>query len=285
MFLLAVMLFSMLTACGQQSSPGEPSLPTRPSQTSSVSSAATPSPSLSPAPTATVTPAPSPSPEPEETVDPSSKLLPDLEAFLYRSASSHSYFGDTGRWGRWLKWNGSHPYVAYETLTQELLDLLSEDRYQLKLTEYGLTPHYSSRAVDYYFEYTGTSEDIALLTDEKGSYTFHVRLRFYPYPEHDYFQFSFAYSQGFVLEDPGTRTTRNIQKGGDGGVITSPPDTGSDDDFFKKCSSCHGSGKCTHCNGRGEVRKFQAGLGWVELDCTLCNNGKCRHCNGTGKDR
>lgn len=298
MVLVAVMLLGTLTACGQPSSTGESAVPAPPSKSASAPlpsasptpSASTPSqtkePVVTTSPSPSPSPTPSPSPEPEETVDPSSKLLPDLEAFLYRSASSRSYFGDIGRWGRWFKWNGSHPYVAYETITQELLDLLSEDRYQLKLTGYALTPSYSKRAIDYYFEYTGTSEDIALLTDEEGLYTFHVRLRFYPYPEHDYFQFSFAFSEGFVLEDPGTRTTRNIQKGGDGSVITSPPDTGSDgDDFFKKCSSCHGSGKCTHCNGKGEVEKFQAGLGWVDLDCTLCNNGKCRHCNGTGKDR
>lgn len=270
---------------------GEPAVTSSPSPspTSTATAAPSPSPSSSPTPSST----PSPSPEPEETVDPSSKLLPDLEAFLYRSASSRSYFGDIGRWGRWFKWNGSHPYVAYETITQELLDLLSEDRYQLKLTGYALTPSYSKRAVDYYFEYTGTSEDIALLTDVEGLYTFHVRLRFYPYPEHDYFQFSFAFSEGFVLEDPGTRTTRNITKGGDGEIITTPPSTSSGSSsgvpdsgntFTPEasrldCLTCRGDGDCNTCGGDGYT-----GFGSAKAGCRTCHgNGKCRACGGSGK--
>lgn len=60
--------------------------------------------------------------------------------------------------------------------------------------------------------------------------------------------------------------------------------SGSDDnDFFEKCSACHGSGDCTHCGGDDEVKKFQAGLGWVEQNCTFCTGGRCRHCGGDGK--
>jgi len=256
----------------------------------SPSAESTPTPEVTPAPAPAGTPAPEPAPE--ETVDPSSVLLPDLEAFLYRSASSRSYLGDTGRRGWWLKWNGSHPYVAYETITQELLDLLTEERYQLKLTKAEFTPHYSNRAVDYYFEYTGTSEDITLLTDEKGEYTFHVRLRFYPYPEHDYFQFSFSYHQNFVLEDPGKRTTRNITKGGDGEIITAPlgtssgssgvPDSGNT--FVPPasrldCLTCKGDGDCNTCGGDGYT-----GFGDAKAGCRTCHgNGKCRACGGSGK--
>ena len=255
--------------------------------------APSPSPATTPTPSPTPSFSPAPSPKPEESVDPSSRLLPELEAFLYRSASSRSYFGDTGRWGRWLKWNGSHPYVAYETITQELLDLLLDERYQLKLTKAEFTPHYSNRAVDYYFEYTGTSEDITLLTDEKGEYTFHVRLRFYPYPEHDYFQFSFAYSQNFVLEDSGKRTTRNITKGGDGEIITAPPSTSpgsssgvpdSGNTFTPEasrldCLTCRGDGDCNTCGGDGYT-----GFGSAKAGCRTCHgNGKCRACGGSGK--
>ena len=87
------------------------------------------------------------------------------------------------------------------------------------------------------------------------------------------------------MEDPGKRTTRDITPGSGGGILTAPPESaGGGSDFWEKCSACHGSGKCTHCSGKGEVKKFQAGLGWVEQDCTLCNRGKCRYCNGTGRD-
>jgi len=286
------------SAAGTPAQTGRPTATPSPSPSHSASPSPTPSssPSATPAPTPSSTPAPTPSstPTPTPTVDPSSKLLPDLEAFLYRSASSRSYFGDTGRWGRWLKWNGSHPYVAYETIVQELLDLLLDERYQLKLTKAEFTPRYSNRAVDYYFEYTGTAEDITLLTDEKGEYTFHVRLRFYPYPEHDYFQFSFAYNQNFVLEDPGERTTRNITKGGDGEIITTPPtpssgggssgvpdsgNTFTPEASRLDCLTCRGDGDCNTCGGDGYT-----GFGSAKAGCRTCHgNGKCRACGGSGK--
>ena len=57
----------------------------------------------------------------------------------------------------------------------------------------------------------------------------------------------------------------------------------SGNDFFEKCSACHGSGRCTHCGGDDEVKKFQAGLGWVEQNCTFCSGGRCRYCGGDGK--
>lgn len=60
--------------------------------------------------------------------------------------------------------------------------------------------------------------------------------------------------------------------------------SGSDDnDFFEKCSACHGGGDCTHCGGDDKVKKFQAGLGWVEQNCTFCTGGRCRHCGGNGR--
>ena len=65
--------------------------------------------------------------------------------------------------------------------------------------------------------------------------------------------------------------------------VSDSGDSGDDNDFFDKCSACHGSGRCTHCGGDDEVKKFQAGLGWVEQNCTFCTGGRCRHCGGDGK--
>lgn len=218
-----------------------------------------------------------------ETVSPSSKLFPDIEAFLYYSASTAKKYGDDGYQ---RQWNGSHPIAAYETVKQELLNLLADEQYQLKLAESIINPHYSGVDVqDYFYIYTGTSKEIATLVDEYKEHTFNVRLRITPYFEYGYFKMSVVFSRGFELEVSDKHTTRNIDPHSDGGILTSPPDGSSDDnDFWKKCSACHGSGDCTHCGGDGEVKKFQAGLGWVEQDCTLCNRGKCRYCNGTGKD-
>ena len=44
------------------------------------------------------------------------------------------------------------------------------------------------------------------------------------------------------------------------------------------CPSCHGSGKCTGCAGRGEYR-----LNGTLSDCAICNGrGTCRGCYGKG---
>lgn len=56
-----------------------------------------------------------------------------------------------------------------------------------------------------------------------------------------------------------------------------------EDDFFAKCPACHGTKKCTHCNGRGTRSKYQHGIGKDEYDCTFCSDGRCPTCYGTGK--
>ncbi len=282
MLLAIVMLVSLLAACGEQASVTDstPSLQT-PAVSSPVDSISFPKSSSSSEPIEIIES--SPSTVPEQTVDASSTLLPDLEAFLYCSASTAKKYGD---YGYQLQWNGSHPGAAFETVKQELLNLLAEKRYQLKLVESTLNPHYIGIEMhEFFYIYTGTSDKIKMLIDEYDEHEFNVRLRITYYPEYNYFKLSLVYSIAFDPEDPGTRTTRNIDPNSDGGILETPPvSSDDDDDFWEKCSACHGSGKCTHCNGKGEVRKFQAGLGWVEQDCTLCNRGKCRYCNGTGKD-
>ncbi len=216
-------------------------------------------------------------------LDPSSKLLPDIEAFVYHEASTRrGFYSD----GLIREWNGSMPAVAYETVRDEILSLLLSDKYQLELVQDGKNPRYAIDMHDYYFSYTGTSDEITGLVDEKDGIEFDVRFRISLYPEYDYFKMSIAFHKNFDVEDPIVRTSRDITENGEGGIITTPPEASGDDgnDFFKKCSACHGSGDCTHCGGDDEVKKFQAGLGWVEQNCTFCTRGKCRHCNGTGKD-
>ncbi|MBQ2865242.1 MAG: zinc finger-like domain-containing protein [Clostridia bacterium] len=217
-----------------------------------------------------------------------SVLIPCLEEFLYRECTrtaDHYAYGDL--YGREEQFQNL-PLAAYETVKGEIIDLLLQPLFQLKLIESRENAYYDLTAVDFYFEYVGSSENITPITDKyEQKYTFDLMVRFLPNAETDKFQLYLFYNQNFGPTVTSYHTTRDVSRGGDGSEL--PEDyqgsTDSGDDWNKKCSSCHGSGKCTHCSGKGEVRKFQAGLGWVELDCTLCNSGKCRHCNGTGKDR
>ena len=222
---------------------------------------------------------------PPESTD--SLLLPCLEDFLYRECTrtaDHYAYGDM--YGREEQFQNM-PLAAYETVREEVVELLCKPLYQLRLLESRENAHYDLTAYDYYFEYTGTNENITPITDKyEQKYTFDVMVRFLPNEETDKFQLYLFYNQNFEPAVTSYHTTRDVSRGGDGSQLPAdhqPSDSG-DSQWREKCSSCHGSGKCTHCGGDGEVKKFQAGLGWVELDCTLCNRGKCRHCNGKGWD-
>jgi len=64
--------------------------------------------------------------------------------------------------------------------------------------------------------------------------------------------------------------------GGNSGSRTLKPVT-----YQETCHICHGSGKCTHCNGTGVFYgKYTPN---TPSKCTLCTNGKCSTCGGTGK--
>ena len=215
-----------------------------------------------------------------------SVFIPCLEDFLYiectRTADHYAY-GDM--YGREEDFQNL-PLAAYETVKAEVIELLCKPLYQLRLLESRQNPYYDLTAWDYYFEYRGTNEDITPITDKyEQKYNFDLMVRFLPDEETGKFQLYLFYNQNFEPIVTSYHTTRDVSRDGDGSEL--PEDyqgsAGGGSDFFEKCSSCHGSGKCTHCNGTGEVSKFQAGLGWVELDCTLCNRGKCRHCGGDGK--
>lgn len=59
-----------------------------------------------------------------------------------------------------------------------------------------------------------------------------------------------------------------------------------EDDFYERCKTCYGNGKCRRCDGKGYVSKFQAGIGRVNQDCTSCfGDGDCRKCGGSGLQR
>ena len=226
--------------------------------------------------------------EPVVSVDPTSMVLPDLEQFL----RSRPYEGRpieyvSGAYQLNFVWL---PYVALEDVTAEVLALLAQPQYQLSLREMKETAYYGWTVYSYYFDYTGSGEGVTevpnkydeactapvifMVADDKPEGCFHLNL---------------FYSPVFELQDSGSRTSRNLTENGQGEIITENTDLGeyedtsSDDSQWREdCSSCHGSGRCSRCNGTDEVKKFQAGLGWVEQNCTSCTNGRCRSCGGKG---
>lgn len=51
-----------------------------------------------------------------------------------------------------------------------------------------------------------------------------------------------------------------------------------------QCPSCHGSTKCSHCNGEGRLKSNIIGQGYYT--CSVCNGRKiCTHCHGRGTVR
>ncbi len=260
MLLAIVMLVSLLAACGEQASVTD--------STPSLQTPAVSSPVDSTSSTAST--------ESKETVDPADHIFPDLEAFFGLPLEEDHAHGARG-W-RW-QFEDIEPYDQLEAVKTELLTLLQEPRWQLELVDeqHSVYETGDMNGSDmYYFKYTGTAK-LTQIEDYLGVRLDHVNVVFYHIAVYDKYTIDIFRSPELEAVDPGSRVSADVG--------APPKEGGSDDnDFWKNCSACHGSGKCTHCNGKGEVRKFQAGLGWVEQDCTLCNRGKCRYCNGTGKD-
>ena len=61
-------------------------------------------------------------------------------------------------------------------------------------------------------------------------------------------------------------------------------DGGSRQSNERRCWNCNGSGKCTQCAGRGEVRyEGMYGQPGGIMDCSICKGrGVCKICNGRG---
>ncbi len=126
----------------------------------------------------------------------------------------------------------------------------------------------------YYFQYTGTAE-LTQIENYLGLRLDHVNVVFYHHAVYDKYTIDIFRSPELEAVDPDSRISADVG--------TPEKETGAGDNgFFEKCSACHGSGRCTHCDGDDEVKKFQAGLGWVEQNCTFCTGGRCRHCGGSG---
>ena len=220
-------------------------------------------------------PPPTPASTPEK-IDPADHIFPDLEAFFGLPLEKDQAHNARG-W-RW-QFEDLHPYDQLEAVKAELLALLQEPRWQLELVDEDISVYETgdmNGADAYYFRYTGTAE-LTQIEDVLGVRLDHVNVVFYHHVVYDNYTIDIFRSPELEAVDPGSRIRADV------GEPEKEKDTGGDD-FWEKCSACHGSGKCTHCGGDDEVRKFQAGLGWVEQNCTFCIGGRCRYCGGDGKD-
>lgn len=88
----------------------------------------------------------------------------------------------------------------------EFLNLLQEDRYQLKLTgtskEYPDSWDKAGTCKDWFFQYTGSDSSIQLITTSSGD-SYHVRVTLYTYTDKDYNAIVFYREPDFVLKDSG----------------------------------------------------------------------------------
>ena len=211
---------------------------------------------------------------PEKPVDSADHIFPDLEAFFGLPLEKDNDYNARG-W-RW-QFQDIKPYDQLEAVRSELLALLQEPRWQLELVdeEHSVYETGDMNAADhYYFQYTGTAE-LTQIENYLGLRLDHVNVIFYHHAMYDKYTIDIFRSPELEAVDPGSRISADVG--------TPEKETGAgDNDFFEKCSACHGSGRCTHCGGDDEVKKFQAGLGWVEQNCTFCTGGRCRHCGGSG---
>ena len=212
---------------------------------------------------------------PEKPVDSADHIFPDLEAFFGLPLEKDNDHNARG-W-RW-QFQDIKPYDQLEAVQSELLALLQEPRWQLELVdeEHSVYETGDMNAADhYYFQYTGTAE-LTQIENYLGLRLDHVNVIFYHHAMYDKYTIDIFRSPELEAVDPGSRISADVG-------IPKKETGGGDNDFFEKCSACHGSGRCTHCGGDDEVKKFQAGLGWVEQNCTFCTGGRCRHCGGDGK--
>lgn len=213
---------------------------------------------------------------PEKPADPADHIFPDLEAFFGLPLEKDNEHNARG-W-RW-QFEDIKPYDQLEAVRSELLALLQEPRWQLELVdeEHAVYETGDMNAADhYYFQYTGTAE-LTQIENYLGVRLDHVNVVFYHIAAYDKYTIDIFRSPELEAVDPGSRISADV------GAPEKETGSGDDNDFFEKCSACHGSGRCTHCGGDDEVKKFQAGLGWVEQNCTFCTGGRCRHCGGDGK--
>ncbi len=187
---------------------------------------------------------------------PDPSLLPD---FLAHDSSESFYQGTTSS-DDVVAFLSEEDSVRY--VTEDYVQLLLDMGYRISDTE-----EKSNQFMEVYRWYL-THDDVGGTAVEGSAQVCVKHMLHIPYKSDDpYTEVSITFGSGITYADDGKT------------------DSGSsaDDDFWAVCSACNGSKKCSHCRGTDIKKKFQAGIGWVDQNCTFCSFGKCPFCNGTGK--
>ena len=218
--------------------------------------------------------------------------LPDPTAYFgVEPVWDKTYEASDGAWWCWYKmdldkgWSAGHDFV--QVLSDSAYGLVMRER-----SEEDTWTTWTGQQHDvYFFDYVGEA-DIDPIQGEysingKGiqQYTadvfVHVEWINGPTGK-EHAGMVLSYSSDFERVDPGVRAT-------DAGSLTYVEREIEDDDDDRgssfdddECSACNGSGKCSFCNGSDKTKRFQAGLGWVEQNCTFCSMGQCPYCHGRG---
>jgi len=219
---------------------------------------------------------PQPSTKPAASVSASATYLPDIKLFLDRTPSKDEKYD-----GGWRQSFREVPDAKMDTVIDELIELLENDRYQLKLSDSSEKTVSATNYYHYYFTYTG-SGSVDTLTDDDGN-RFNVHLFVTHYTKKDYFHINFHYSSQFDTEDPGSRVSADVSggsssgSGSDGSGTADGYDPYTPDASKLPCLTCDGDGDCNSCGGKGY--KMKDG---IKSDCTSCSNGNCPSCGGSG---
>ena len=203
-------------------------------------------------------------------------ILPDLTSFLGKSPTIEGKY-QGGKRAQYKKLDETYR----EKATEELLSLLGEEKYQLKLKEKRVTGN--DKLTDRYeFIYTGNAS-VSEISGKNDDYLFHVELAIYRDNKGEFFSVQLHWANEFVIDDSGKRVSVKLHDGisgsgsGGGGIADGEVDI---PEFAKlDCLTCKGDGDCTRCGGDGYT-----GFGDAKAGCNRCHgNGKCTACNGTGK--
>jgi hypothetical protein len=207
-------------------------------------------------------PAPEPEPEPQPTQQPTQQqpaskpsssdpsVLPD---FLAHDASG-KFEQVKAAWADMAVFAADDSSLRY--VAENYVQILKDMGYTVVDTE-----EKQKETFDVYRWYMANSAVNAETIE--GNAQIYVKIMYYKDKQHS--EITVAYGDG-------------ITYGGD--VMTG---SSGSNDFWDTCSACGGDGKCNICNGTDTVQRFQAGIGWVDQNCTSCSGGRCPFCGGTGK--
>ena len=88
-----------------------------------------------------------------------------------------------------------------------------------------------------------------------------------------------TYSPQSNNSSPYSNNSSNLDNSSTSSSSSSPQKRWRNVTRTENCPSCHGSGKCWTCNGKGY---YNSPYGTGTVTCPNCSNGRCRKCGGSG---